>query len=175
MILAIGSLQFIVAMLIAEQLYPNYNPLVNYISDLGALKAPTALLFNTSVFLLGLLGFVAAILLKKEIGVSLIFLILASVGSMGVGLFPEDYPLPHIVSALMAFLFGAVATIGIGRKIGKFYKPFGTVLGSISLIALILFVLRVETPLGIGGMERLIAYPVLIFFIVYGLGAMKAR
>ena len=40
LLLVIGSLQFIIAMLVAEQLYPGYNPLHNYISDLGALRAP---------------------------------------------------------------------------------------------------------------------------------------
>jgi len=68
LLLVIGSLQFIIAMLAAEQLYPGYNPLHNYISDLGALKAPTSALFNTSVFLLGLLGLAAAYLLRAELG-----------------------------------------------------------------------------------------------------------
>ncbi|MCY0890540.1 MULTISPECIES: DUF998 domain-containing protein [Pyrobaculum] len=172
--LAIGSLQFIIAMLVAEQLYPGYNPLHNYISDLGALKAPTATLFNTSVALLGIFGIIAAILLRKEIGiVGSALLALASAGAIGVGAFPEDYGTPHGISALITFLFGALAVMVIGLRRGGAFKPFGLAMGAIALIALALFIPRVQTPLGIGGIERLIAYPTLIFLLVYGLSGQK--
>jgi len=169
-LLALGSLQFIVAMLVAEQLYPGYNPLHNYISDLGALKAPTAPLFNTSVILLGVLGLSAVFLLRRELGRAGAWLLgIASLGAMGVGFFPEDYGLPHSISALITFLFGALAVIAIGLRRGGIFKPLGVTLGAISLIALALFIPRVSTPLGIGGIERLVAYPVLIFLAIYGL------
>jgi len=169
-LLALGTLQFIVAMLVAEQLYPGYNPLHNYISDLGALKAPTAPLFNTSVILLGVLGLLAVFLLRRELGRAGAWLLgLASLGAIGVGLFPEDYGLPHSISALIAFLFGALAVIAIGLRRGGIFKPLGITLGTISLVALALFVPRVGTPLGIGGIERLVAYPVLLFLAIYGL------
>jgi len=174
-LLAIGSLQFIVVMLVAEQLYPGYSPLHNYISDLGALKAPTAPLFNTSVILLGVLGLLAVFLLRQELGRTGAWLLgLASLGAMGVGFFPEDYGLPHSISALIAFLFGALAVIVIGFRRGGIFKPLGVTLGVISLIALALFIPRVITPLGIGGIERLVAYPVLIFLIMYGLSGKTA-
>jgi len=169
-LLALGSLQFIVAMLVAEQLYPGYSPLHNYISDLGSLKAPTAPLFNTSVILLGALGLLAVFLLRQELGRAGAWLLgLASLGAMGVGLFPEDYGLSHSISALIAFLFGALAVIAIGIRRGGVFKPLGIALGAISLVALALFIPRVNTPLGIGGIERLVAYPVLLFLIIYGL------
>jgi hypothetical membrane protein len=46
-------------------------------------------------------------------------------------------------------------------------------MGAVSLAVLALFVSRVQTPLGIGGVERLIAYPILIFFIMYAVGGEK--
>ncbi|AET33042.1 DUF998 domain-containing protein [Pyrobaculum ferrireducens] len=174
LLLVIGSLQFIISMLAAEQIYSGYSPLHNYISDLGALKAPTAPLFNTSVFLLGLLGLAAAALLRREIGrAAAALLALASIGAMGVGIFPEDYGTPHGVSALVAFLFGALAVISMALKTRGLLKPLGVALGALSLAALALFIPRVQTPLGVGGVERLIAYPVLIYFVAYGLGAPK--
>jgi len=169
-LLALGSLQFIIAMLVAEQLYPGYSPLHNYISDLGALKAPTAPLFNTSVILLGALGLLAVFLLRRELGRAGAWLLgLASLGAMGVGLFAEDYGFPHSISAFIAFLFGALAVIAIGLRRGGIFKPLGITLGAISLVALALFIPRVNTPLGIGCIERLIAYPVLLFLVIYGL------
>jgi hypothetical membrane protein len=174
LLLLIGSLQFIIAMLAAEQLYPGYSPLHNYISDLGALKAPTSLLFNSSVVLLGLLGMASAFLLRHELGrLGALVLAVAAAGAVGVGIFPEDYGLPHGVSALITFLLGAVAVIIMGIRRGGVYKPLGLAMGAVSLAALALFVPRVQTPLGIGGVERLIAYPILIFFILYAIGGEK--
>lgn len=175
-LLVLGSLQFIVVMLIAEQLYPGYNPMYNYISDLGALKAPTSALFNTSVILLGLLGLAAATLLRKELGsLGAAILAIAAMGAVGVGIFPEDYGTPHGVSALIAFFFGAITVIIMGLRKGGIYKLLGIAMGAISLVALMLFIPRTQTPLGIGGLERLIVYPVLLYFIIYGLSRQKTR
>jgi hypothetical membrane protein len=45
--------QFILGLAIAEALYPSYSLSGNYVSDLGV--GPSAIVFNSSVFLLGLL------------------------------------------------------------------------------------------------------------------------
>jgi hypothetical membrane protein len=161
-------------MLVAEQLYPGYSPLRNYISDLGALKAPTSLLFNFSVVLLGLLDMASSLLLRHELGrLGALVLAFAATGAVGVGIFPEDYGIPHEISALITFLLGAVAVIIMGIRRGGVYKPLGLAMGAVSLAALALFVPRVQTPLGIGGVERLIAYPILIFLIIYAIGGEK--
>jgi hypothetical membrane protein len=174
LLLFIGSLQFIIVMLAAEQLYPDYSPLHNYISDLGALKAPTFLLFNSSVVLLGLLGMTSAFLLRHELGrLGALVLAVAAAGAVGVGIFPEDYGLPHGVSVLITFLQGAVAVIIMGIRRGGVYKPLGLAMGAVSLAALALSLPRVQTPLGIGGAERLIAYPILIFFILHAISGKK--
>jgi hypothetical membrane protein len=73
----------------------------------------------------------------------------------------------------VAFLFGALAVISMALKTRGPLKPLGVALGALSLAALALFIPRVQTPLGVGGVERLIAYPVLIYFIIYGIGAPK--
>ncbi len=98
---------------------------------------------------------------------------MAAAGAVGVGILPEDYGLPHGVSALITFLLSAVAVIIMGIRRGGVYKPLGLAMGAVSLAALALFVPRVQTSLGIGGVERLIAYPILIFFILYAIGGEK--
>ena len=60
-----GGLQFIVAMVIAETVYPNYNVSGNYISDLGVWSKPSAAIFNPSIILLGLTILVGAFFIQR--------------------------------------------------------------------------------------------------------------
>jgi hypothetical membrane protein len=48
----IAATHFVLAFTIAETLYPGYRVSGNYISDLGI--GPSSIIFNSSVFLLGL-------------------------------------------------------------------------------------------------------------------------
>ncbi|MEM3703396.1 MAG: DUF998 domain-containing protein [Candidatus Bathyarchaeia archaeon] len=163
----IGATQFILCMIIAECLYPNYSVSGNYISDLGKLDAKSAPIFNTSVFVLGLTVVTSAYFLRRTVHnkVFLTFLVLCGIGAMGVGIFPEDFGTIHFTVSLTAFLFGALSAI-ISHK---FQKPplshLAVILGLISLASLILFGLKIHFNLGEGGMERMIAYPILLWAI----------
>jgi len=175
----VGSIQFIfIGMLLSEALYPNYNPLRNYISDLGV--GNTAPIFNTSVIILGILIIIGGILISLSYigGVGkYIFLVLASVtgiGAVGVGIFPETTS-PHSVFALIAFLIGGITILYSMSFLRHGLRYFSLVMGVLSLIALVLFVNRTPTPLGIGGMERLIVYPQLIWAIAFGLDLFLKR
>jgi len=171
----VGATQFILCMLVAECLYPNYSVSGNYISDLGKLDAVSAPVFNASVFVLGLTVVACAYFLRRMIQnrVFLSLLVLCGIGAMGVGIFPEDFGIIHFIVSLMAFLFGALSAIASY----KFQKPplcyFAVVLGLISLTALILFGLETYLSLGVGGMERMIAYPILLWAIGFGGYLMK--
>lgn len=166
----VGATQFILCMLIAECIYPGYSVSNNYISDLGKLDAPSAPIFNTSVFVLGLTVVAGAYFLRKTIKsrVFLCLLILCGVGAMGVGIFPEDFGLIHFVVSLIAFLFGALSAIASYKFQKVPLSYFAVVLGVISLVALILFGPEVYLGLGKGGMERMIAYPILLWAIGFG-------
>ncbi|MEM1565533.1 MAG: DUF998 domain-containing protein [Candidatus Bathyarchaeia archaeon] len=166
----VGAVQFILGMLVAECIYPNYSIANNYISDLGKLDAVSAPIFNTSVFLLGLLVTISAYFLRDFVRnkVFLSFLVLCGVGAMGVGTFPEDFGILHTTVSLIAFLFGALSAIASY----KYQKPplsyFAVILGLTSLVALALFATKVYLGLGKGGMERMIAYPVMLWAIAFG-------
>lgn len=166
----VGAVQFILGMLVAECLYPNYSVANNYISDLGKLDAASALVFNTSVFLLGLPVAIGVYFLRHTVRnkVFLSFMVLCGVGAMGVGIFPEDFGILHRIVSLIAFLFGALSAIASY----KYQKPplsyFAVILGLTSLVALALFATGVYLGLGKGGMERMIAYPVLLWAIAFG-------
>ncbi|MEM3823809.1 MAG: DUF998 domain-containing protein [Candidatus Bathyarchaeia archaeon] len=171
----VGATQFILCMLIAECIYPGYSVSNNYISDLGKLDEPSAPIFNASVFLLGLTVVAGAYFLRQTIKnrIFLCLLILCGVGAMGVGIFPEDFGLIHFVVSLIAFLFGALSAVASYRFQKAPLSYFAVILGVISLAALILFGLKFDLGLGVGGMERMIAYPILLWAIGFGGYLMK--
>jgi len=174
--LLVGAAQFVLGMLVSEALYPGYSISQNYISDLGV--GPGASIFNPSVFLLGLMAAASAyfvyLCFRSRLVTSV--LILAGVGAIGVGVFPENVPAMHEVVADIAFLFGGLAPIAAFRLQKKPFNYFSVALGLISLCALVLlsaeysFGLGEQYFLGLGpgGMERMIAYPILLWEIAFG-------
>lgn len=176
--LVIGVAQFMVFMVVAETLYPGYSVSSNYISDLGV--GPSSGVFNVSVSLLGILVIVAGALvmmLSRGLGITAI---LAGIGALGVGVFPENTGTPHTVFSLVVFLFGAVASYFAGRVSEGAGKVLWPILGTAGLISLILYVpgnLGVSPfnsflGLGRGGLERMIAYPELLWALGFGASAM---
>ncbi|MCP8308190.1 MAG: DUF998 domain-containing protein [archaeon] len=167
-LLFVGSVQFFLGLVIAEVLFPGYNISVNFISDLGV--GPTSLIFNSSVFLLGVFVVAGAYFIQRAFAsrlISVLFTLTGS-GAMGVGLFPETTGIMHIISALIAFGFGGLSAI-VSYKLQK--PPlsyFSVLLGVLSLVALALFVSQTYLGLGKGGMERMIVYPILLWVVGFG-------
>jgi len=145
LLMLIGSAWFLFTWKTAEFLRPDYSVSRDVISALGV--GENAWIFNSGVAILGLLGLWAAYLLSGRWRVFSILLGLSSIGAIGVGLFPMDNPLPHLVSAFTAFLFSGLAAI-YSYKLD--HSPINTVwmaLGIVSLAALALF--ATDTYLGL--------------------------
>ena len=170
----LGAAQFVVFLMVAEAVQPDYSIRNDAISDLGVGAA--APIFNTSVFVVGLFALLAALFLyrARRLKVLPILVALAGVGAMGVGIFPETSPALHSISELMAFLFGGVAAIVSYRLLRGVLGYISIALGVVGLAALGLFVSGVYDGLGFGGMERLIVYPVLIWGMGFGARLMGA-
>lgn len=167
-LVSIASIQFVLLMVVSEALYAGYSVSSNYISDLGV--GATAPIFNSSVFLLGVMT-VAAVYFIHCLFNSKIFsicLLLTGVGAMGVGLFPEDFGILHTIASLITFLFGALSTIASYRFLKAPLSYLAIILGLLSFFALVLFGLDIYLDLGRGGMERMIAYPILLWAIGFG-------
>jgi hypothetical membrane protein len=175
----IAATQFVIGLIVSEALYPGYSVSGNYISDLGV--GPSAMVFNFSVFLLGLLVLVGAYFLQRACGefkVLTALLVLTSSGAMGVGVFTEAFGSIHTVVSLIAFLFGGLSAIfsAVCSRVHKVHlleTPFsviGVVLGVMSLVALVLLAVGIDLGLGAGGMERMIAYPVVMWGAGFGGG-----
>ena len=168
----VAGLQFILAMTISEALYPNYSVSENYISDLGepSKAGSVAYIFNSSVFLLGALILAAAYLIQRSFNYKILFgcLILTGIGAMGVGLFPESFGILHTIVSFITFFFGALSAI-FSYKLQKTpLSCLAVILGALSLLALILFGLNIYLELGKGGMERMVAYPTLLWALGFG-------
>jgi hypothetical membrane protein len=178
-LLFVGGAQFIIALVIAEAVYPGYSVSANYISDLGVWGTPSAPIFNVSIMVFGLTVLVASVFLQRLFGqrlVSALFAI-AGAGALGVGIFPENtlivggISVAHSISALLAFVGAGLAAI-LAYKITKPpFRYFGVVLGVVALVAFSFFLATRDAGalgLGAGGMERMVAYPTLVFMIALG-------
>ncbi|MCI4318392.1 MAG: DUF998 domain-containing protein, partial [Thermoplasmata archaeon] len=108
-------------MIVVQWKYPGYSDFGNYVSDLGSSNSPWAWLFNDSIRILGLLTLGGAYLLfrafprrtSSRLGVAL--LMMAGVGAIGVGTFPEGSPELgggiHSLVSLVTFLGSALSLI----------------------------------------------------------------
>lgn len=167
----IATSQFVLALIVAEALYPGYSTSANYISDLGI--GPSAILFNSSAFIFGLLLAIGTYFLQRAINYTFltVLLVLTSIGAMGVGVFTEDYITIHVVVSLMTFLFGGLSAVfsAICSYVHEFkllktpFSIIAVILGVMSLGALALLIGNMDLGLGLGGMERMIVYPLLMW------------
>ena len=167
--LFLGAVQFLILMIVAETQYPNYNPAKNYISDLGVWKYRSAYIFNPSIVVMGLLVMIAGALLWSFYGLSLgpVLIIVSGLGAIGVGFVNETHLKPHLIFAMLAFVPSGLAAVSYG--LGTPF-PFGIaslILGSISLAAVVLVAVKKPLGIGMGGMERMIFYPVLGWMLAY--------
>jgi len=172
----IAATQFVLGLTTAEASYPGYSVSANYISDLGI--GPSAIIFNSSVFLAGLLLLIGTYFLRhipnfKTIN---ILLFLTALGLMGIGVFTKHYRTAHGAVATTAFFFAGLSAITSFKVLKKPLSLISIVLGMMTLGALALFSIGMITSgsltsdiaydsdfylgLGPGGMEHMILYPV---------------
>jgi hypothetical membrane protein len=177
-LIGVGTLQFIVAMGVAQAGYPGYSLLTNYISDLGnTATSPLNVVFNVSIRALGILALVGIFLLWAAFPrsalrpVGLILLLVASVAAILVGLFPENVnPTVHGLASLGVFLPGGLglALLSVGMRPATWWSSLrwpSLVLGLVTLISLAYYVPTQanNTTFDPGLIERLIVFPILVW------------
>ena len=176
--------QFVLCFIIAEALYPGYSVSDNYISDLGV--GPSAIVFNASAFLLGLLLLAGTYFLRhlSNFKIVNIMLLLMAIGAMGVGVFTKDFTLAHGAVSSAAFFFAGLSAITSFKVLQKPFSLISIILGAMTLVALALFSAGIVASgsltstevydsvfylgLGPGGMERMIVYPALMWLAGFG-------
>ncbi|UCD26689.1 MAG: DUF998 domain-containing protein, partial [Candidatus Bathyarchaeota archaeon] len=124
----------------SEALYPGYSTSIQTISSLGV--GPSALIFNSSVFLIGVLGLVATYFVNQEFKSKLFSFSLGMthIGAMGVGLFTEATSTfaIHSVFSVITYLFGGIFAIMSYKLQRQPLSSLSMVLGFFSLLALVL-------------------------------------
>lgn len=178
MALFAGAVQYSIGLILSEIYYPNYNVSLNTISDLGAncstsgcvINQPSSIIFNSSVALLGLLVLVGAYFLQRAFHwkPATVMIALAGIGALGVGFFPETAGVWHGLFSLIVFLFAGLSAVVTARFQRRPMSYFSVVLGLATLVALVLYVGGNYVGLGPGGLERMVAYPVLLATIAFG-------
>lgn len=202
-VLWIACLQYFLAEAVAISRWQGaYSLSRNYISDLGAIRcgvlpasfagpasticSPLHALMNASFLLQGALIVYGTTLLRSwfprsALGAAALLLIGASgFGVVLVGLAPEDVaPIPHYFGALENFVCCNVGMAMMGVALlrwGQGWRRTGLVTlgaGVVGLLGIALLGAHVYLGLGVGGLERVVAYPFPLWLA--GMGAMVLR
>jgi len=182
-LIALGVVQFAVAMAWVQSQYSGYSLVANYISDLGNTStSPAHVVFNVSIIVLGIFAFLGILLAwggfprggSRVVG--LFLLLVASIAAIMVGLYPENVNSSvHDLASLLVFLPGGLALVVLsaGMRQGSFwdgYRGFSLILGLVTLISLAYYAptQAFTTTWDPGLMERLIVYPILLWGFVAG-------
>jgi hypothetical membrane protein len=193
------AIQFFIAQIIVQSAWTTpFSLAENYISDLGNTTcepypvgssmyvcSPWHAAMNASFFALGIIIVVGAALVYRAFpaghvrAIGLVLLALAGPGEMLVGLFPENVNITlHTIGAAAHFVSGnlGIVILGIAIAAKGSQKPlaiFSIALGSVGLLATALFISGRYLGLGIGGMERMAAYPLPIWLIAMGIALLQ--
>jgi hypothetical membrane protein len=103
---------------------------------------------------------------------------LAGVGTVVVGLYPENTVAGlHAAGAALPFVLGnlGVVLLGIGLRLPRTLRAFTLAAGVVGLVGLPLFLSHSYLGLGIGGMERVTAYPQDVWLIAIGAYMLSQR
>jgi hypothetical membrane protein len=202
----LGITIFVVGMVVTQIGYSSYSLTQNLISDLGAVRCGTLSLslpnghlysgyvcspwhdiFNATIIVEGILLIFGTILIWPSLPSGKIqtagfgLLLVAGIGSIGVGLFPEDSNfLVHQLSSLLVFVPGNLASIILGASLFRSFRSisfrlYSVLSGVVGLIALLLFLLVIYGPFGAGGIERLIASPLILWVLVAGVALLRFK
>ena len=199
----VAALQFILVMVIVQFAWtghPGYNLSTDYISDLGNthcgpwphadsrdICSPLHDLFNASIVVMGLLVILGAFLIRtgfparRSSSLGLALIAIGGIGAAGVGFSPENVNITvHSASALIAFAIGNLSLVVLGFAMFRDtrwngLRAYSIFSGLIGLIATLLFVRGAYVGLGVGGMERLVVAPQLLWLIVVSVHLLRIR
>jgi len=189
-ILFLGVLQWLMVVLAAETLFPGYSIRANDLSDLACTfppavspQQPSAMLFNSATFVIGLFSLISSVLIYFSVGSRLFSILFGISGlfAMGVAAFPGDAGGIHGLVALGWFTAAPLSAIISCRMVKGPLAWFSVAIGLLSLVVLFFaFYAGTASPFqlfGRGGEERMLVYPVLLWmtaFAGYLMGGRRA-
>ena len=166
----------------AETKYPIFRHYTTRqeISDLGGTRPPqglvtqpSAMIFDTTMLITGVLLLAGAFALWRLYRDRLLTVVstLFGAGALGVGIFPGNTT-PHPNVAMIAFVFAPLTAIAVFRVTSAPFRFMSLFAGLLSLAALIAGLLGDNNPavksIGIGGTERWQVFPIILWLAFFG-------
>ena len=166
---------FLTITMLAASIAPAYDFGGGAISDLGVIDE-TALLFNALLVVTGILNVIGGYLLYVWHGRPWLFVpfILGGAGAIGAGLLPLDTGGLHSIFALLGFLFFNVEALCIALVVRGPMKAISFAAGTIGLVLVAVMIVgdagnpAIFGPIGHGGAERMIVFPVMLWLLSLG-------
>ena len=188
-LLSITGIGIIMSTITNEALYPiarHYSTFANAISDLGGTEPPNSymvepnrLIFIVTMALSGALILASTYLLWRVVQRRRVLVALGifGIGLLGIAVFPGNVATWHPWFALVCFVGGSVGAILSRKILDPPIRHFATALGTIALLATFVGLEFFEdwgpqAWIGVGGVERWIAYPVLLWLVLFGCALM---
>ena len=104
----------------------------------------------------------------------LVVYLVGAAGAVGAGLLPLDTGGAHSLFALVGFLFFNVEALATAFVVRGPMKAISLIAGALGLIFVVIMVIgdggnpAIFGPLGHGGAERMIVYPVMLWLLALG-------
>ena len=184
-LIALGSIQFVVGMALAQWRYPGYSDVANAVSDLGdPAQTSGAAIFDGSIVVLGVVAILGLVMLRSAFAprrssrLGLAALVVASLGAIGVGIFPESATelggRIHALVSLVTFVGAGVGLLALGVAMVRDtrwdgFRGYTALSGVVTLAALVAYVGGASGSSVAGLVERVIIAPVLLWGVVAGL------
>jgi|AntRauTorckE6833_2_1112554.scaffolds.fasta_scaffold09822_3 hypothetical membrane protein len=177
MLLFLAGAVALMGIITSEIFYPpGYSTSFNEISDLGSTRPPDSIIhqpsstiFNITMMITGILIIIATLFVHSIYRklIASVPLGLFGIGILGVGIFPGNVDPYHGIFSLTTFISGGIAAISASKIVPSPYAWAGILCGVISLV--FLFAAKMFIPsLGMGGTERWVVYPLLLWLIGFG-------
>ena len=177
-VLFVGSIQWLMMIIILESFQPGYNSSLHYVSSLGV--GTTSIIYNISIILFGLSVVLSSIILYKSLDMKIfnIFFFITGAFVIGVGLFPENIRPIHGYVTAFTFIFGVITAIISYKVSDPPVSYISLTIGLITLVLLIVFFpyvgLEAESTitflgLGKGTIERLLIYPLMFWMVSFSI------
>ena len=172
---------FLTVTMLAASIAPDYDFSGGAISDRGVIDE-TAMLFNVLLVVTGVLNAVGGYLLftwHRRAWLLAVYLV-AGAGAIGAGLLPLDTGGLHAVFALLGFLFFNIEALGTAAIVRGPMRWISIAAGVAGLVFVAVMVVgdggnpQIFGPIGHGGAERMIVYPVMLWLLAIG-GYLIAR
>ena len=178
-LLLVAGATIVMGIITAEALYTApYNARME-ISDLGASETgvilqPSATIFNLTMLVAGAMIIAGAWFAHRALHRRAVTIPtgLLGIGVLGVGIFPGNIHPQHPLFAFTAFVAGGLAVLLSAKVIPHPLRTIFAVMGAISLSFTLASVFLLEwgpfARLDLGGVERWMVYPILLWLVGFG-------